>query len=153
MLTNLLRAGYPALLVITHETDRAEKILPINGWKFLAWDCINGIRSLLSNTIVEDIRDPVSAITWLNGTVDTVLIAHNIHLFLDIPEVVQAIQNGVAKWKSLGSCLIMVAPSVNLRPELEKLFHIIALPLPTESELFVMQEDLARGASVLNQEG
>jgi hypothetical protein len=153
MLTNLLRAGYPALLVITHETDRAEKILPIDGWKFLAWDCINGIRSLLSNTIVEDIRDPVSAITWLNGTVDTVLIAHNLHLFLDIPEVVQAIQNGVSKWKSLGSCLIMVAPSVSLRPELEKLFHIIALPLPTQSELFVMQEDLARGASVLNQDG
>jgi len=153
MLTNLLRAGYPALLVITHETDRAEKVLPREGWKFYAWDCIQGIRTLVSNTVVEDLRDPISALEWLNGTTDTVLIAHNLHLFLDSPEVIQAIQNGVIQWKSLGSCLIMVAPSVNLRLELEKLFHIITLPLPTEAELLAMQEDLASGASVQNQEG
>ena len=153
MLTNLLRAGYPALLVLTHEIDRAEKVLPIDGWEFYAWDCIRGICNLPNHTVTEDIRDPVTAVTWLDDTKDTVLIAHNLHLFLDIPEVVQAIQNGVARWKSLGSCLVMVAPSVNLRPELEKLFHVIDLPLPTQDQLFSMQQELANGVTATAEDG
>jgi hypothetical protein len=28
---------------------------------------------------------------------DTVLLAHNLHLFLDIPEVIQAIHNGIPR--------------------------------------------------------
>jgi len=51
------------------------------------------------NHIQVEIRDPVEAVRWLDSRQDSVLIAHNLHLFLDIPEVVQAIQNGVPRWK------------------------------------------------------
>ena len=49
---------------------------------------------------IDEIKDPVEALNWLNGYQDTVLICHNLHLFLDTPEVIQAIQNGIARWKA-----------------------------------------------------
>jgi len=153
MLSPYLRAGYPAICLLTQEPHRAEQSVVCEGWNFFVWDCLQGFREAGKHHVGDEIRDPVEAVNWLDRKQDTVLLAHNLHLFLEIPEVIQAIQNGVMNWKSHGSCLLMITPVVQLRPEIEKLFHVIDLPLPTESELFLMQEDLARGASVLDGEG
>ena len=72
-----------------------------------------------------------------------VLLAHNLHMFLDIPEVVQAIQNGYI-WKSTGCTLVMVSPVIQMRPEVEKFFHVIDLPLPSDGELFTLQIDIGK---------
>ncbi|MGA2224656.1 MAG: AAA family ATPase, partial [Syntrophobacteraceae bacterium] len=123
MIQDYLKAGYPALCVLTQEPDRAEQCLPCEGVQFYAWDCIRGIHPAKKpNHIQVEIRDPVEAVRWLDGRQDTVLIAHNLHLFLDIPEVAQAIQNGVTTWKATGSCLVMISPVLQMRPELEKIF-------------------------------
>src|ERR1039458_6696604 len=105
MIHDFLKAGYPALCVLTQEPDRAEQCLPCEceGVQFCAWDCIRGIRPAKMSHVIEEIRDPVAAISWLSSHQDTVLIVHNLHLFLDIPEVVQAIQNGITRWKSIGA--------------------------------------------------
>jgi hypothetical protein len=153
MLIPFLRAGYPAICLLTQEPHRAEQAIVCDGWQFYSWDCLRGFREAGKSQVIDEIRDPVEAVSWLDRKKDTVLLAQNLHLFLEIPEVVQAIQNGVMLWKSHGSCLLMVAPVLQLRPELEKLFHVISLPLPTEDELFVMQEDLAKGASILDASG
>jgi hypothetical protein len=153
MLSPYLRAGYPAICLLTQEPHRAEQAVICDGWNFFSWDCLRGFREAGKHQVVDEVRDPVEAVNWLDRRQDTVLLAQNLHLFLEIPEVVQAIQNGVMPWKSQGSCLLMVTPVVQLRPEIEKLFHVIELPLPTETELFVMQEDLAKGASILDPSG
>ncbi len=153
MLSPYLRAGYPAICLLTQEPHCAEEAAVCDGWNFFAWDCLKGFREAGKPKPVDEIRDPVEAVNWLDRKRDTVLLAHNLHLFLEIPEVVQAIQNGVLAWKAQGCSLVMIAPLAQLRPEIEKLFHVIDLPLPNESELFLMQEDLARGASVLDREG
>jgi hypothetical protein len=150
MLSPYFRAGYPAICLLTQEPHRAEQAVICDGWSFFTWDCLRGFREAGKLQTADEIRDPVEAVNWLDRRHDTVLFAHNLHLFLEIPEVIQAIHNGVMSWKSHGSCLVMITPVVQLRPEIEKLFHVIDLPLPTEAELFVMQEDLARGASVLD---
>ena len=75
---------------------------------------------------------------------DTVLIVHNLHLFLDTPEVVQAIQNGIPRWKATGCALVMVSPVIQMRPEVEKFFHVIDLPLPNDEELYNLQNDLGK---------
>src|SRR5208283_4248474 len=90
----------------------------------------------------------VEAVRWLDAHQDSVLIAHNLHLFLDIPEVVQAIQNGVTTWKATGSCLVMIAPLIQIRPELEKVFTVIDLELPDEETLFHLQMELAKTVKV-----
>jgi ATP-dependent 26S proteasome regulatory subunit len=149
MIQDYLKAGYPALCILTQEPDRAEQILPCEGVQFYAWDCIRGIHPAKKpNHIQVEIRDPVEAVRWLDGHQDTVLIAHNLHLFLDIPEVVQAIQNGVPKWKQIGSCLVMISPLIQIRPELEKIFTVIDFELPDEQTLFHLQMELAKSVKV-----
>lgn len=148
MISDYLKAGYPALCILTQEPDRAEQTLPCEGVQFYAWDCNRGIRPAKRPQVVDEIRDPVEAVNWLSSHQDSVLIAHNLHLFLDIPEVVQAIQNGVTKWKAIGSCLVMISPLINIRPELEKIFTVIDLELPDEETLFHLQIELAKSVKV-----
>ena len=95
MIQDYLKAGYPALCVLTQEPHRAEQLLMSEGWHYYHWDCLTGIREANSTKIVEEIKDPVEAINWLGFTRDAVLIADNQHLFLEVPEVVQSIQNGI----------------------------------------------------------
>ena len=70
MIKEYLKAGYPALCLLTQEPQRAEEKLPCEGWRFFAWDCIQGIRDLENNKIIDEIRDPVEAVKWLNGYQD-----------------------------------------------------------------------------------
>jgi hypothetical protein len=138
MINDYLKAGYPALCILTCEPYRAEQLLPCEGWRFVAWDCIQGIKDLESKKIIEEITDPVDAINWLKEYSDMVLLMHNLHLFMDIPEVVQSIQNGVPRWKATGNSLVMISAVIKLCPEIEKYFHVIDLPMPNDSELFTL---------------
>lgn len=153
MIRDYLKAGYPALLLLTQEPHRAENMLITEGWQFYSWNCLQGIREAGKPQVVDEIRDPVEALNWLGNYQDTVLLAHNLHLFLEIPEVIQAIQNGLTRWKSTGCCLIMISPAVQMRPEVEKIFHVLDLPLPSEADIFSMQQDLAKGVSLQDGNG
>jgi len=148
MIHDYLKAGYPALCCLSPESHRAEQQLPCCDWKFFAWDCIRGIRDLSTMKIIEEVKDPVDAISWLNELQDTVLIVHNLHLFLETPEVIQAIQNGVTRWKATGCCLVMVSPIIQLRPEVDKFFHVVDLPLPSDEELFNLQNEIGKPLNV-----
>jgi hypothetical protein len=41
----------------------------------------------------------------------------------------------------------MIWPAVQMRPEVEKILHVLDLPLPSEANIFSMQQDLAKGVS------
>jgi len=144
MIHDYLKAGFPALCVLTQEPHRAEEALPCEGWEFVIWDCLRGIREASTMKPIDEIKDPVEALNWLNGYQDKVLIAHNLHLFLDSPEVIQGIQNGIARWKATGCALVMVSPIIQLKPEVEKFFHLVDLPLPDDEELFTLQNELGK---------
>lgn len=143
MLIDYLKAGFPAISILTHEPARAEKVIPFEGhWRFFAWDCMRGIRQAGSSKILEEVRDPVDAINWLNASMDTVLLMHNLHLFLDSPEIIQGIQNGAEFWKSKGNCLVLVSPIIQMRPELKTVFTVVDLPLPDTDYLYQIQQEL-----------
>lgn len=147
-LKQYLRAGYPALCVLTQESHRAEQLLICDDWQFVAWDCIQGIRKAGTTQVLDEVKDPVEAVNWLSMYKDTVLIANNLHLFLDIPEVIQAIQCGILRWKGTGCALIMISPVVQMRPEIEKYFTLIDLPLPDDEALINLQTELCRSVNV-----
>ncbi len=148
MIHDYLKAGYPALCVLTQEPHRAEQLLVSEGWHYYHWDCLTGIREANSTKIVGEIKDPVEAINWLGFTRDAVLIADNLHLFLEVPEVVQAIQNGIIRWKGIGNALVMISPTIKLTPEVEKFFTILDLPLPDEEALHSLQVELCKSVNV-----
>ena len=149
MLQDFLKAGYPALCVLTQEPFRAEKTLPCDGpWRFFAWDCSRGIRHAGSHKVIEEILDPADAIKWLSATGDAVLLMHNLHLFTDSPEVIQSVQNGAELWKARGCCLIMVSPMIMMRPELTAMFTVVDLPLPNAQDLFDLQCEIGGPLSI-----
>ena len=149
MIQDYLKAGYPALCVLTQEPHRAAQLIVSEGWSFYHWDCLQGIREVGSAKIVEEIKDPVEAINWLGFVRDSILIADNLHLFIDnSPEVVQAIQNGVPRWKGIGNALVMISPLIKLTPEIEKFFTLIDLPLPDEESLHTLQVELCKSVNV-----
>lgn len=148
MIQNYLKAGYPALCVLTQESHRAEQLVICDHWEFVAWDCIQGIRKAGTHQVIDEIKDPVEAINWLSMYKDTVLIANNLHLFLDVPEVIQAIVSGVLRWKGTGCALIMISPVIQMRPEIEKYFTIIDLALPDDDTLIALQTELCKSVNV-----
>ena len=153
MIQDYLKAGYPALCVLTQEPHRAAQLIVSEGWSFYHWDCLQGIREAGSAKIVEEIKDPVEAINWLGFVRDSILIADNLHLFIEIPEVVQAIQSGVPRWKGIGNALVMISPLIKLTPEIEKFFTIIDLPLPDEESLHTLQVELCKSVETSTQIG
>ena len=77
MIRDYLKAGYPALCILTYEPYRAEQLLPCDGWRFFAWDCIQGIKDLESKKIIDEIRDPVEAVNWLKDYQDNEQCFHD----------------------------------------------------------------------------
>ena len=146
MLTDYLRAGFPALALLTQEPARAQRRIretTPETWRIYAWDCLSGIRDLRTGMQTSDSPDPVEAIRTLDSHQNSILIAHNLHLFVDSPEVIQAVQNGSERWKALGSCLVMLGPVFPVRHEIEKIFTVLTLPLPDQDELLGLQTELA----------
>ena len=148
MIRDYLSAGYPALCLLTQEPNRIHQIISCDGWQFMSWDCTRGITDTRNNSLLDEIRDPIEALKWLNVCTNTVLLANNLHLFLESPEVIQAIQNGVVRWKATGCVLCLVAPTVRLPLELEKLFHVIDIPLPDYDTMLALQQEIGKHLDV-----
>ena len=144
----LLSAGYPVLSINTQEPERVTKAivdLASGTWQVLAWDCLRGTLDIAGEVLSDD-TNPVSVMSSLSGMRDTILIMHNLHLFLEIPEVMQAIENGTSVWKSRGNCVVILAPSYTAKAEVDKLIHVIDYPLPDLDDMLRLQAELVTGS-------
>ncbi len=144
-LTHYLKAGYPTLYLVTHEPDRATRSVKAQGWKIHSWDCLRGIADPESGRIIDDTPDPLSALKWLGGQDDIVLIVQNFHHFMGSVEIIQEIQNSVPIWKAQGSCLVITGPQINLPIEVEKFFTLLDFRLPSLEDLRIIQQELGEG--------
>ena len=147
-ITSYLKAGYPALYIVTQEPERAIVSVSPEGWQTLSWDCQRGIMDPESCRCVEDAQDPLSAIKWLSVRGDTVLFVQNFHHFLGSVEIIQEIQNSLSLWKAQGSCFVMVGPQVSLPQELEKYFTLLDFELPDIEDLRKIQAELGESVGV-----
>lgn len=148
-----LKAGYPALSILTLEPLRAAKSLETGQWDAVEWDCLRGIREQVSGQILDDVVDPLEAVKWLGSHTDTVLIAHNFHHFTDSVEIIQAIQNCIPLWKGSGCCLILMGSNVQLPVEVDSFFTTLQFSLPGLDQLQAIQQELADSVGVeINEE-
>lgn len=142
-LTSYLKAGYPALHVVTQEPLRAIATVEADGWQMCSWDCLKGITDPNAGRVLEDVLDPLSAVKWLGSKNDAVLLVQNFHHFIGSIEILQEIQNSVPIWKASGCCLVMVGPSVQLPVEVATFFTTMQFHLPDLEELRSIQHELA----------
>jgi hypothetical protein len=93
-LRDYLRAGYPALAVVTHEEERLLgdlRTLRAIGWSFVAWSIGRGWVDADGRAVNQGQRDPVRAFEALASVPEkTLAVFFDLHPYLaQIPELVR----------------------------------------------------------------
>jgi hypothetical protein len=145
-LTDYVHAAFTGLWLVTHEPDEAEREIARHAlqhqWKLAAWDIANGLRfpgSAGNAALDTTAGDPLAALRALpaladpNGT--ALLLVHNLHRFLNSPEVIQTTFSQLIAGKQQRTFLVVLAPVVQIPVELEKLFVVLEHTLPDREQL------------------
>jgi SpoVK/Ycf46/Vps4 family AAA+-type ATPase len=137
MIQDYLKAGYPVLMVRTHEPERfiGSMVKKINGRTPYQWDVVRGYRELGNGAEWQE-ADPFDLPNMAaRGKEKAVWFLRNFHFSIKEPVVIQAIQNNLPAYKAKGITLVLVAPDADLPPELEREVVVLDFPLPTREEL------------------
>lgn len=134
----LVSAGFSGIWIETAECDCAVKTIEETAskenWGFDVWDID---AKLYSNRM--ECPGPIQALRSLVELPKThnvqILVLKNFHRFLPNPEVTQMLANRVAHGKQSSQIVVIVAPVLQLQPEIEKLFTVIHHDLPDETQL------------------
>ncbi len=104
-------------------------------WQFARWDIDQGLR--IAGQAVEDGQDPLSAVKAVAamGEDTSILVLDNFHRFLSSAEIIQALVSQLHAGKQTRSIVVVLAPVLELPPELEKMFVAIEHALPSREHL------------------
>jgi hypothetical protein len=114
-------------------------------WRVAVWDAERGVHIPGSTQATEaGGSDPLAAIRAINALTSpdsfAILILVNFHRYLQSAEVVQALANQIIRGKQSRAIIVVLAPVVQIPPELEKLFCLVEHALPDRVQL----EQIAR---------
>jgi hypothetical protein len=145
-LTDYINAAFTGLWVLTSEPDEAEREIVQQArqlkWKIAVWDVASGLRfpgNPGASLPESGGGDPLTALRALPALADesgtALLVLHNFHRFLNSPELVQTTFAQLVMGKQQRTFLVVLAPTVNIPVELEKLFVILEHALPDRQQL------------------
>jgi len=154
-LSEYVRAAFSGLYVHSHEHDDAlaeiARLCRDQGWSLATWDVDRGLalagHAADAPGALPGATDPLAAIRALgalatpDGT--ALLVLRNFHRFMGSPEVVQALDTRVVAGRQDRTFVVILAPVVQLPPELEKHFVVVDHDLPGRAQL----EAIARGVA------
>ena len=140
----LVCAGFSGIWIESQECDDAiasiRKVTEEKEWGFDVWDIDRQLYSGLAPA-----PGPLQALRFLDQPQPKqpmLLVLKNFHRFLGNPEVLQALANRVVQGKGDGKHIIIVAPVLQLQPEVEKLFTVVHHELPDIAQLTAVCNDL-----------
>jgi hypothetical protein len=157
-LHELIQAAFTGLWIQTHEPTEATRDLTTlcrtEGWRLATWDCDRGLTFPLEPVAVPGVtetQDPLAVIRALpqvaQGSGTTLVTFESLHRFLGATEIIQALARQIHAGKNSRCFVVVLAPVVQIPPELEKLFTVVDHELPGHAQL----EEIARG--VATQDG
>ncbi len=148
-LTDYIRAAFSGIYVETFEPDEAQReiqqLCRQENWDLATWDIDRGL-SIPGRDATVSAADPLAAIHSLptmatpNGT--ALLVLKNFHRFLNSAEIVQALQNQLQAGKAARTFVVILAPTVQLPVELERMFVILQHDLPSRDQLGTIAREL-----------
>lgn len=149
-LTDYINAAFTGLWILTSEPDEAEREIVQHArdkkWTVAIWDIASGLRVPGKQDTSQMGADPLAALRSLPALVDDngtgLLVLHNFHRFLNSPEVVQTIFKQLVAGKQNRTFIIILAPTVNIPVELEKLFVVLEHQLPDRQQLENIAKEL-----------
>jgi ATP-dependent 26S proteasome regulatory subunit len=136
----LVCSGFSGIWVDTQEAEDAiEAITALaneRDWGCAVWDVDCQFYGLPTNSAPM----PIAALRWLDTDAakaksTQLLVLKNFHRFMNMADVLTALQNRAFKGKGRGQHVIIVAPTLQLQPEVEKLFTIVHHELPDREQL------------------
>jgi hypothetical protein len=150
MITDYLKAGYPALLVRTHEPERfiGSAIQQANGRTIYQWDVVRGFRQLGNGAEWQECDPFDLPNVAAKGLEKAVWFLRNFHFWLSEPPVIQAIQNNLPVYKTKGITLVIVSPDAKLPLELEREVVVLDFPLPSREELKTILAGLVESTGI-----
>lgn len=158
-LSDLIRASFSALWVVSHEHDDAlaeiGQLCHREGWRLAHWDLERGLTTPGQPKSPDSSSDPLAAIRSLpalaseDGT--AVLTLLNFHRFLTAPEIVQALAHQISVGKLQRTFVVVLAPVIQIPPELDRQFIVLEHELPNRQQLLEIAEGLAEDAEDLPQ--
>jgi hypothetical protein len=153
-LQEYIAACFTGLWVQSFEHDDALReithLCREQSWRLAVWDVESGL-TIPGQEAKEATdaggNDPLTAIRALNALAaaetSAILVLVNAHRFLQSAEVVQALAKQITTGKVNRSFVVILAPTVQIPAELEKLFTIVEHDLPDRTQL----EEIARGVA------
>lgn len=144
-----LKAGFPCLMVQTHEEERAIEQIALAAKEInrqtITWSCTKGFQKKEPDGKIRQIGsqvidDPRAAIEYIGkqsggGQDDTVYVFKDFHAWIEDQMVTRAVRDALSVLKATGRTLCIIAPRIVIPVELEKDITLITLDLPTTEHL------------------
>ena len=156
-LSELVRACFTGVWIESQEHDDAvaetATLCREEGWRLAVWDVDGGLSVVGQSRAAETgASDPLAAIrtlpTLATNDQPALLVLVNFHRFLGSGEIVQALAKQLAAGKQNRTFVVILAPIVQLPPELEKQFVVVEHELPPRDQL----AEIARGIATETDE-
>jgi hypothetical protein len=156
-MNELIRAGFSGIWISSCEHQDAIAELAAmardESWQLACWNIDRGLHAVGNVTITAEANDPLAAVR-VAASADanagtSIFILENFHRFLGSPEIVQTISHAVILGKLNRSFIVIISPSVQLPPELEKLFVTVEHELPSRDQLLEIARGIATEANEL----
>lgn len=150
-LTEHVRACFAGIWIQTDEQEEAvreiNQLCREQEWQLATWDIDQGLQGAASHPESTPINDPLSAVRFAEQLATPsgagLLVLSNFHRFLASPEVAQAVARQVQLGKQRRTFLVILAPTIDLPRELEKLFVVLAHELPGREQLQQIAAEIA----------
>jgi hypothetical protein len=150
-MNELIRAGFSGIWISSQEHQDAIAELAAmardEGWQLATWNIERGLHAVGNVAITAEASDPLAAVravtTPAGDEATSIFVLENFHRFLGSAEIVQAVSHAVFLGKVNRSFIVILSPTVQLPPELEKLFVTVEHELPSRDQLLEIAQGIA----------
>jgi AAA+ superfamily predicted ATPase len=145
-LTNLIRARYSIVQVVSHEESRVEAeiraVAQERGLPLSTWGCSRGWTT--DHVEWDGEVDPIGALRRISeGTGRGLYVLRDFHVYLQDPTVRRWLRDLAVSFRALGRTIVILSPVLDLPPDLAKDVAVIDWPLPTREELGELFDGIA----------
>ena len=144
----LVRARYPLIYVVSSEEHRViDSIAKISKNPVYVWSCVAGMRTFEKmDEVSENTKDPMNVLRFINNSKEAGLfILCDFHTFLieQNYDIIRFLKELNAKFKNVAKNIVILSPILKIPVELEKEISIVDFPLPDESEISNIYDNIA----------
>lgn len=151
-IANYIKAGYPAIYIVSSEESRVESelktITESLKYRLYAWSVADGLVDTADGSVQnhQDPQEMLAAISELPE--NSMILLRDFHQFLESPNpiLVRMLKDAMRVGKTKGRVIVIVACRLVLPPELEREIVVMEFTLPGKTELGVVLDNIAKSA-------